>query len=61
VKLPDRALRIALATVLTLSGVRLLELPGTTVILPAVVALGLILLVRSLRGKPAEQGLSVPA
>jgi hypothetical protein len=61
VKLPDRALRIALATVLTLSGVKLLELPGTTVILPAVVALGLILLVRSLRGKPAEQGLSVPA
>jgi hypothetical protein len=61
VKLPDRALRIALATVLTLSGVKLLELPGTTVILPAVLALGMILLVRSLRGKPAEQGLSVPA
>jgi uncharacterized protein len=41
VRLPDRALRLALATVLTLSGVKLLEPPATDVLLPLVLVAGL--------------------
>jgi uncharacterized protein len=44
VRLPDRELRIALATVLLLSGVKLLEPPGTGVLLVLVALVGLILL-----------------
>ena len=42
VKLPERLLRVALATVLTLSGVKLLDAP--TVLFTAVLAAGLALL-----------------
>jgi uncharacterized protein len=41
VKLPDRALRIALATTLTLSGVRLLEMPRNGILLGLVLATGI--------------------
>jgi uncharacterized membrane protein YfcA len=41
VKLPDRALRIALATTLTLSGVRLLEMPRNGILLGLVLASGI--------------------
>jgi uncharacterized protein len=44
VRLPDRELRIALATVLLLSGVKLLEPPGTGVLLALVAVAGLTLL-----------------
>jgi uncharacterized membrane protein YfcA len=62
VKIPDRALRVALATVLTFSGVKLVDLPGTTVLLPIVLVAGAVLLVvtmrRSLRPAPVlERGL----
>ena len=45
VRLPDRALRVGLATTLGVSGVRLLEPPLTGVLMIAVLALGLVLLV----------------
>jgi uncharacterized membrane protein YfcA len=45
VKLPDRALRIALATTLTLSGVRLLEMPRNGILLGLVLAAGITALV----------------
>jgi uncharacterized membrane protein YfcA len=45
VRLPDRTLRLALATVLALSGVKLLEPPGEDAILLAVLAAGAVLLV----------------
>ena len=44
VKLPDRALRIALATTLTLSGVKLLDLPRSGVMIGLVLAGGLVAL-----------------
>ncbi|HSC92840.1 MAG TPA: sulfite exporter TauE/SafE family protein [Gaiellaceae bacterium] len=44
VKLPDRALRIALATTLTLSGVKLLDLPRSGVVIGLVLAGGLVAL-----------------
>jgi hypothetical protein len=44
VKLPERELRIALATVLLLSGVKLLEPPATGLLLGAVALAGLALL-----------------
>jgi uncharacterized membrane protein YfcA len=47
VRLPDRELRVALATVLLLSGVKLLEPPGTGLLLPLVFLAGLTLLVAS--------------
>jgi uncharacterized protein len=40
VKLPERSLRVALATVLLASGVRLLELPGYGVWVPVILAAG---------------------
>jgi uncharacterized membrane protein YfcA len=45
VRLPDRSLRLALATVLALSGVKLLEPPGENAILLGVLAAGAALLV----------------
>ena len=45
VKLPDRALRITLATTLTLSGVRLLEAPRNGILLALVLAAGITALV----------------
>lgn len=47
VKLPDRELRVALATVLLLSGVKLLEPPGTGLLLGLVLLTGLTLLTTS--------------
>ncbi len=44
VRLPDRELRIGLATVLLLSGVKLLEPPGTPLLLALVALVGLSLL-----------------
>jgi uncharacterized membrane protein YfcA len=43
VKLPDRSLRVALATVLLASGVRLLETPGYDVWVPLILAAGAVL------------------
>jgi uncharacterized membrane protein YfcA len=57
IKLPDRALRIALATTLTLSGVKLLDVPSSEIVIPCVVAAGLATLVltegRRLMARPA--------
>ena len=56
VRLPDRELRIALATVLLASGVKLLEPPWSGVLLLLVLALELVLLataaVRRLVARP---------
>ncbi|MGE5689940.1 MAG: sulfite exporter TauE/SafE family protein [Pseudomonadota bacterium] len=56
IKLPDRALRIALATTLTLSGVKLLDVPSSEIVIPCVIAAGLATLVvtegRRLRARP---------
>lgn len=43
VKLPERSLRVALATVLLASGVRLLEFPGYGVWVPVILAAGALL------------------
>ena len=60
VRLPDRSLRIALATVLTLSGVKLLEPPADEAILALVALVGVALLVlaerRRLNGRVAVAG-----
>ena len=54
VKLPERLLRVGLATVLTLSGVKLLDAP--TIVLPIVLAAGLALLTTiALRPRPRVQ------
>jgi uncharacterized membrane protein YfcA len=45
VRLPERALRVALATTLGVSGVRLLEPPQTGALMVAVLVVGLVLLV----------------
>lgn len=61
VRLPDRELRIALATVLLASGVKLLEPPGSGVLLVLVLALGVVLLamavVRRLAARPSAVAL----
>ena len=61
VRLPDRELRIALATVLLASGVKLLEPPGSGVLLLLVLALGVVLLamaaVRRLVARPSPVAL----
>jgi uncharacterized protein len=41
VRLPERALRVGLATVLLISGVRLLGVPGSSYLIPVVLAAGL--------------------
>jgi uncharacterized protein len=43
VRLPDRALRVALATVLTLSGVKLAEVPAANALMVVVLVLGVAL------------------
>ena len=57
VRLPERSLRIALATVLVLSGVKLLDIPGSTLLVPIVLIAGATLLVvteyRRLNGRVA--------
>ena len=42
VKLPDRALRVALSLVLSLSGVKLLDPPGANAIIVSVAAVALV-------------------
>jgi uncharacterized membrane protein YfcA len=58
VKLPERSLRVALATVLLASGVRLLELPGYGVWVPVILAAGAVLAatveLRRLNGRVAR-------
>jgi hypothetical protein len=44
VRLPDRALRVGLATVLLLSGIELLDVPGSSFLTPLVLAGGIALL-----------------
>jgi uncharacterized membrane protein YfcA len=56
VKLPERELRIALATVLLLSGVKLLEPPATGLLLALVALAGLVLLATSAARKLAARG-----
>ena len=46
VKLPERSLRVGLATVLLASGIRLLEVPGYSFWVPAVLGIGAVLAVR---------------
>ena len=57
VRLPERSLRIALATVLVLSGVKLLDVPGSSLLVPIVLIGGATLLVvteyRRLNGRVA--------
>jgi hypothetical protein len=45
VRVPDRSLRVALATVLLLSGIELLDIPGRSLLLPAVLATGIAVIV----------------
>ena len=54
-RLPDRGLRLGLATVLAMSGAKLLDLPDVTLIPIAAVGLALIVLVetRRLNGRVA--------
>ncbi len=60
VRLPERALRVGLATVLLLSGIELLDVPGGRYLTPAVLAAGgvLVLLVelRRVNGRVAALG-----
>jgi hypothetical protein len=60
VRLPERALRVGLATVLLLSGIELLDVPGGRYLTPAVLAAGgvLVLLVelRRVNGRVAAVG-----
>jgi len=57
VRLPDRSLRVGLATVLLLSGVKLLDVPGSSYLIPVVLAAGIVLVVwselRRLNGRAA--------
>jgi uncharacterized membrane protein YfcA len=55
VRLPERSLRVALATVLAASGVRLLEVPSYDILVPVILALGgalaVVIEVRRLNGR----------
>jgi hypothetical protein len=57
VKLPERSLRVALATVLTASGVRLLEVPAYDLLVPVILTAGaglaLVVEFRRLNGRAA--------
>jgi uncharacterized protein len=57
VRLPDRSLRIGLATVLLLSGVKLLDVPDSSYLIPVVLGAGIVLIVwselRRLNGRSA--------
>ena len=61
VRVPEGALRVSLGAVLTASGVRLLELPGYELIVPAVLAAGAVLAILAevrriqARGGPATE------
>ena len=44
-KLPDRALRLGLATTLTLAGLKLVEMPGAELVILAVLGVVAVLLV----------------
>jgi uncharacterized protein len=62
VKLPDRALRIALAATLTLAGVKLVDPPGADVIvLAGAIAAGTVALVVALRWVASRSVASAPA
>src|SRR3954447_4072583 len=66
VRLPDRVLRVALATVLALSGIKLLEVPGSTWVLVGVLTGGALLLgalgARELyERRPRAEPLAAPA
>ena len=61
VKLPDRSLRVALALVLSLSGIKLLEPPGANAIIVTVAAAAIVVGIvvgarRLLGGRPAPAG-----
>jgi len=62
VRLPDRALRVGLATVLLASGVRLLETPGYDIWVPVILVLGTLLAggleLKRLNGKVARTDLA---
>ena len=61
VRLPDGALRIGLATVLTASGVRLLEVPGYEILVPVLlVAGGALAVTAELRRLHVRGGLETP-
>jgi uncharacterized membrane protein YfcA len=57
VKLPERSLRVSLATVLAASGIRLLEVPSYDVLVPVILAAGatlaLVVELRRLNGRAA--------
>jgi uncharacterized protein len=57
VRLPERSLRVALATVLAASGVRLLEVPSYDLLVPVILAAGAVLAlaveVKRLNGRAA--------
>jgi uncharacterized membrane protein YfcA len=58
IKVPERALRVAFAFVLVLSGVKLVELPGATTIIEVGAAIAvLVFLVWSVRGLQARRAL----
>jgi uncharacterized protein len=58
VRVPERSLRIALATVLLASGVRLLEFPSYNLLVPAILIAGAIVAVaveyRRVNGRAAQ-------
>jgi uncharacterized protein len=60
VKLPDRLLRVGLATVLTLSGVKLLEAPAVVVAMVLAAGMSLVTLValRAPRGTPQPESVT---
>ena len=59
VRLPDRSLRVGLATVLLLSGLKLVDVPGSSYLIPVVLGAGIVLVVwseiRRLNGRAADQ------
>ena len=60
IRVPERALRMAFAFVLVLSGIKIVELPGATPIIEVGVAIGafvlLVWLATMLRGRTLRQG-----
>lgn len=61
VKVPERALRVGLATVLTMSGIKLVELPESTWIIPIGLGAGLIALgVLAFRSLPSRRAVPAP-
>jgi uncharacterized membrane protein YfcA len=61
IRIPDRALRVAFAFVLVLSGVKLVEIPGATTIIEIGGAIAaLVFLVWSVRGLQARRAIAEP-